>query len=604
MKSSSSSSFSNNARISKVDDEENKILLSLRNAETLSIRLLEFRSPVDFMQGVFRLELKIVAANNTTNDDESTTYVLELNGIKDPDSSWPMYSFQVPLPQKDFLLHFLLPALEDTSERQTPLQSLTIQGCGRVEGFYTSLFKCLFKNESDDNIIPPRSLSILHWADFCTNVDWELAQDVLLSGNLIELKVDYGPKMEASTLEKLCQSLSPRLQRLSLKTGAVDEGRKYWLQWRNAFQKLKNLTELTWKTHYDDLYRPVPQPPQLETHDLLIDLCRIWRSLSLRKLNLGLNYFDKPLLQMLLLPKEDGDSLSIEDFSLHVMDDSWGSVLGTFVHNNQNLCRLSLYLQQFQDREGHNENTSTGRHSLLEHLKSHLTLQSIEIKNVRQSEVGRDGISTQIESLLCAKDSVLQDFSLNLRSSSISHDDPVLQPVIDLRSTDEAITQCSLQSLYQSIFTGLKGNNNTLRTVRLFNCKVNLSESSCRMLQEALLSNSTLETLDLGTCCVSNSNKEMILAEGLGRNVALRRLDGLKFMADKNILQQKKSIHTISRIQSKKAIELYLKLNKSGRKHWIDTRFNAALMPYIIASLSSDPNLLWHILQLKTELIQ
>jgi len=592
------SSNSDEARLSKAQ-EESKFLQSLPNAETLSIRLLEFRSPRNFMRGVFRLELKTTAANAT----DETSYDLEMDGIKDPNASWPVYAFKVPEPQQDLLLHSLLPALMKASKKHMPLQSLTLQGCGRIEGFHTPLLNLLFKSEVNN---PPNVLSILHWTDFCSNVDWDLAQEIMLM-DLTNLKIEYGPKMEEDTFEKLCNSLSPQLEELHLKTGIFEESHS-WLQWRYAFAKLTKLKDLTWVTHCD--YRCQPSPPQSpESQEILRDLCETWQSLPLRKLNLGWNHLDESLLRILLLGGEC--SLPLEDVSLHMINDGCGSALGAFLKHNHGLRRLSLTLPFHDQEDDHVEITGLCR--VLEQSKNHPALEELEIKNVPLSCVEQDDVTDVMRSVLSGEASVLRDFSVTLCTSK-GYQDLILQ-TIEL-GIDKKEDPVCLPSLYRSIFAGLRDNNGILQSLRLENCEVTLDELSSQTFYEALISNSALLSLDLGKCCIPKSKISEKVVHELGRNKSLQRLNGIFFMDDENqesarsILQCNKNILHVSSVEenmlkksSNNAVDFYLKLNNAGRKHWIDSHFNAALMPHLLASASSDPNRLCYMLQSKAELI-
>lgn len=590
---STASSQSEECRLDQ-SPEEIKFLETLPYAETLSIRLLEFHSTRNYMQGVFQLELKATTRNNV-----ETKYELEMDGISDPKSCWPRFTFEVPEKQKHFLIQSLLPALQSGVTKQMKLRSLIIQGCGRVSGFYTSLMKILFQN---DVSAPPKALSILHWTDFCNNVDWDVAQKALLL-ELNQLNIEYGPKMELDTFERLCHGLSPKLERLYLKTGVFEDSQS-WSQWRSTFERLTELKELTWVTHDDDRCEKI-HPRSPETRAILQDLCKLWRSLSLRKLDLGLNYLDETLLDLLLF--EDKCNLPIEHLSLTVMNDSCGSVVGRFIQSNHNLCHLRLSLPY----QGYDEKT-TGLKLVLEQSKNHPALQQLELNNMSSASLEDDEVTSMMTCLLSAEDSILRDFSIKLRSS-ISHEDLIQQAIeLGMEKEEKAL---SLQTLYQSIFAGLRDNNGTLRSLRLENCEVDLDDNSCKVLHEALLSNPSIINMDLGKCRILENVFSKLVVREVGRNLKLKQLNGMDFVDDANqeslnsILQINKNLVQVSPLQEQalsnngKAADFYLKLNQAGRKHWIDSDFSSALMPYLLSSVSSDPSLLCYILRSKTELI-
>jgi len=159
---------------------------------------------------LFRLELQI-NTNNTTNpilsnhnDDETkndfnenynSCYSYTLNDESTKRSgSWPVYTYEIPEAIISFLQTTFLPILQDrkTLRFTTNIESLLIDGCGRIPNFYTQLFRILFYTENsilasdsstttDDEAIVS-SLSILNWNDFCCTIDWNVMKELFFFG--------------------------------------------------------------------------------------------------------------------------------------------------------------------------------------------------------------------------------------------------------------------------------------------------------------------------------------------------------------------------------------------------------------------------------------
>lgn len=622
-----------------------KIFLeSLSNANALSIRLIEFRSPRNTSKGVFRLEVRATAATNKNKDTSSFT--LELDGVKDPKSSWPNYEYRAAEEQEDFLLHSLLPALSEKKkkkENRFPLESLTIQGCGRVKDFYTLLFQTVFDTNEQENgttTTSDISLSILNWSDFCSSVDW--VEILKLPAKVQELYVEYGPKMETETFTKLCEFLMSNhkyLQRLSLKTGTACFRDKWWLpQWQETFHKLKNqLTDLTWLTFYKSPL--VPPPTQISSvfdQIALRDLCRIWRqSLSCRRLDLTGHLLDASMLRVLLAEEEDdggSSSLSLEELSIRMTrnsnndddDADFTTLLGHLVQKSRNLGHLRVLFPPSNDDDDDDDNNMTSASSssngsiqpLLELCKDHPKLHTLKLENVSPTYLRRKNndsasSSSTVYSLLSSKDSALQHISISLQLSS--------------NRQQHKEQSKELLPFYQSLFEGLRDNHGALESLRLSHCGIVILDDVdvCRSIQEAFVRNSTVRLLDVGNVRIlDNSNIETI-SQGLQHNRCLERLLGLYFidihahdhqqnqqqqLLWQDILQYNKTLLTIptTSFRNDPMVEYYLKLNRHmGRRYWLNSNFSAALVPPVLAKAAAndDRNILHFLLKTKPELI-
>mmetsp|Transcript_25660 Transcript_25660/g.38740 ORF Transcript_25660/g.38740 Transcript_25660/m.38740 type:complete len:629 (+) Transcript_25660:158-2044(+) len=592
-------------------------LKSLSNANELSIRLIEFRSPQNTLKGKFRLEVR---ATTATENKEKSSFSLELDGVKDPKSSWPNYIYRAAEAQEDFLLNLLLPALsKNIKDNKFPLQSLTIQGCGRVKDFYTMLFHTVFDSNDNKNTMTASkmSLSILNWADFCSSVDW--VEILKLPINAQELHVEYGPKMETETFTKLCEFLQTNhehLQRLYLKTGTACFSDKWWLpQWKKTFEKLRNqLTDLTWLTFYNSPLSST-QVSSIFDQISLHELCHIWRqSLSCRRLNLTGHSLDASMLK--ILSAEDEPSFSLEELSIRIMrndEDEFTTMLGSFVQKHRNLgCLRVLFPSSNNDVNNLSSASDGSIQPLFELCKDHPTLHTLKLENVPSTCLRRkynDSASLPIRSLLGAKSSALQHISIGLQ----------------LSSNQEQHQEQSRQLLpfYRSLFEGLRDNNGTLESLRLSNCGIiSLDDVHvCRSIHEAFVLNSTVRLLDFGNVRILN-NIETI-SQGLMHNQALERLLGLYFidihahdyhqnqqqqLLWQDILQYNKTLLTIPTTSFTKSpmVDYYLKLNRHvGRRYWVNSNFSAALVSPVLAkaAANNDLNILHFLLRTKPELI-
>jgi len=333
------------------DKEKKKFIASLSDANSLSIRLCEKYTEENLMKPIFGLDLQ-TSKNNDSSD--CNNYNLEVMGIRsNDDSEWPNYTYDVPPEIKDFLQITLLNTLKENNNNNT-IRSLTIQGCGRIEGFYTQLFRTVFCASNDKDI----SLSILNWRDFCSSIkDWNAIKEMLsikitsfhVEDNIIgDSKIVINNTNDNNTVtttssRALLYSLiyyMNGLQTLQLKTTMTEppppsslflfgDNKNAIVSWKEVFQKLISLSTTT--TTFRELEWTILSSSKdddddgvILKNDIINDLCSIWgSSSSLRKLSLTFENSrefrcmnNKKALNQLLFNAKKGSYLPLEEFTL------------------------------------------------------------------------------------------------------------------------------------------------------------------------------------------------------------------------------------------------------------------------------------------------
>lgn len=491
---------------------EQAFLESLRDAREVSIKLMERRNHQNFLQGLFHLELTA-----TSTYCVERTLVLKKDGIRNPNSIWPAYTFTVDDSQCNFLLNKFLPALTAT----TLVESLTVQGCGRVQGFYTKLVKLLLRMQR------MTSVSIIGWADFIHNVDHDLALPLLSRLQSFSVTCPTVDDIISHQLGLALGSMS-QLRNLRLDTGLAPPS--FWSKLQQAFSNLHNLEDLSWIGKLpDESNREVARLCRtLGTNPRLKNLELAWSSLS-------------PDYIITLLQNKNLDTLSINS-----LDNKGAHLLGNYLEANQTLKTLNV---SFLDN-------CCNAFRLLEGAMKHTRLSKLSLSNVRMDN---DVAKTTL--MLFTYNDTLQDFTLSASNMK--------------------------SSFLEDILLGLRANT-VLHSVALQTTEYILDLSTSLTLQEVLVKNSTLQHLNLGQCHARTNECVRTVAQGIMHNTALQSLCGLRATNPSIFVEALEHNKTLTHFSSSRPeMAFYLGLNKIGRKHFVDSNLDSALLPLVLEKAQS-----------------
>ena len=455
-------------------DKEQIFLDSLSHAYEISVRLIERRDPQNFMQGIFSVEL----TSKASPDSSEISFILTKNGIRNPASSWPVFTFLVDDSQRDLLWNGLLPALKDTPT----LRTLTLQGCSRIPGFYTCLLQTI-------TVSSLTTLNLASWVDFSSSVDWTVATSRLKQ--VEHLSVMYYKWDETSTRQMctLLSSINGSLQTLTLKTGTMP--REFWGAMKDGLQGLVSLRELSWRGNLESMSgnhgdTEQARQQQMATIVAMEQACRAISSLrQLTNLEVEWNTLPFPCIREILLSHKGGMQLST--LSLSAVDTDGSHVLGDFLEADSYLTSLNVAVT--------NEDTDVTR--LLEGVIRHSALIQLSLSNVT---IDNDSAKTTLK--LLVYNNVLQDFTLASKNMDCGY--------------------------LQDVLVGLRYNT-TLQSARFPSPSFALNFPTCFAIQDFLVGNSSLLNLHLGDCQLPSSDDDCacVVADGVMANSTLRSLCGL-----------------------------------------------------------------------------
>lgn len=561
-------------------DEEEIFLETLSHACEISIRLIERRDPQNFMQGIFSVEL----TSKASPDSSEMSLVLTKNGIRNPASSWPVFTFLVDDSQRHLLCNRLLPALKSTPN----LRTLTLQGCSRIPGFYTCLLQTI-------TVSSLTTLNIASWVDFSSSVDWTVATCRLKQ--LEHLSVMYYKWDETSTRDMctLLSSISGGLQTLTLETGTMPG--EFWGAMKDGLQGLVSLRELSWRGKLESMSgyhgdNEQVRQQQMATVVAMEQACRaLSSSRQLAKLELAWNILPWPCLNEIFSLQKGG--LKLSTLSLSAVDTDGAHVLGEFLEADSCLTALKVAVAD--------DYTDVTR--LLEGVMRHSTLIQVSLSNVT---IDNDTAKTALK--LLVYNNVLRDFTLASRNMDCGY--------------------------LQDVLIGLRYNT-TLQSARFPAPSFTLNLHACFALQDFLVENATLLELHLGDCQVPSSDDDCacIVADGIMANSTLRRLCGLScseataciWNTMTHALESNMTLVEFPFFNSSKETttrcasslckvpphdqgyhvpyppNFYLDLNKIGRKHILSPNaLDTALAPHVLGKVFSTDQM-YYLLQARVD---
>ena len=451
------------------NNDEQAFLASLRDAREVSIKLTKHCDHRNFLQGVFHLELTA-----TSTYCVERTLVLKKDGIRNPNSIWPAYTFTVDDSQCNFLLNKFLPVLTAT----TLVESLTVQGCDRVQGFYTKLVELLLRMQR------MTSVSIIGWADFINNVDHDLALPLL--SRLQSFSVAY-PKPDADTSHQLGLALGSmsQLRNLRLDTGLAPPS--FWSGLQQAFSNLHNLEDLSWISTLPD-----------ESNQ---DLGRICRTLGsrrrLRNLELVWSSLSSDYLIALLQNK------NLDNLSVNSVDNEGAHLLGNYLEANQTLQTLTVSFR----------NGCCNAFRLLEGATRHTILSELSLSNVHM-----DNDFTKTTLMLFSYNNTLQDFTLSASNMKSSFLEDILLGLrantvlhsVRLQSAEFILDLSASITLKEVLAT-----NSTLQHLNLGQCHARTNDCA-RAIAQGIMHNTALQSL-----CGLYATNSSIFIEALAHNTTL-----------------------------------------------------------------------------------
>jgi hypothetical protein len=521
------------------DEQQQAFLDSLGSAREVSINLLAQRKPGNLLQGVFLLE---VSSSSGKLDDKKTSnelHVMEKKGLRNPNSIWPLYTFSVAEEQSRFLLESLLPALA----LATSLEALTLQGCGRIPGFYTSLL------EQVQHRSTLSAISILAWKDFCDSVDHDLAVSVL--SKLNRFAVIY-PKVDDASSRVLGEVLGRMVDVHSLQLHTGYGSDSFWGSMQQAMGRLDRLEDLCW------IGKLSSEVVAFTSQEAVRQMCNTIGSrprLTKLKLTWGRG-MEASMLSGLLLGRAGETSSKLEMLHIDAVDDESSLVIAEYLKYN-------TALQSLQVAFGDDCNATV---LLQQGIRKHPSLQDLTLSNVHLDKDASEEIQISL-----SDNGPLKGFTMSTTASD----------------NENEITESDFM---RDMLLGL-ATNNTLESVALHvnNCEIDYD--TCLTLQHILLYNLSLRRLDLGRCQIVPGDCADIISQAIVENSTLKSLCGLHCNADASTfvdaLEQNTTLLEFS--PSLPSMEFYLQLNRLGRKHMFDPNFDAAkLLPFVLKKASRD----------------
>ena len=572
-------------RICNTEEDERAFLDALSYAHEVSIRLIERRDPQNCMQGIFSVELTCKALPGS----REVSFVLTKDGIRNPASSWPAFTYQVDDSQCDLLWNRLLPALKDTPN----LQTLTLQGCARIPAFYTCLLQTI-------TVSSLTTLNLASWVDFSLSVDWTVATCRLKQLKHLSVVYYKWDEISARDMGTMLSNLGGGLETLNLKTGTMPA--EFWTAMRDGLQGSESLRHLSWRGNLESAQGgggDEVQKTAAASASAMEQVCRTLSSLrQLTKLELAWNVLPCSCIEALSSSQKFGMHLSV--LSLAAVDTAGAQVLGEFLEANRSLTTLEVALSDH----------CTDATRLLDGVMRHSALVNVSLSNVTMDN---DAAKTILK--LLVYNNVVQDFALASRN---------------------------MDSQYlQDILMGLQYNA-VIQSARFPSPSYTLNLNSCSALQDLLVRNTTLLDLHLGDCQIPTSDDDctLALARGIVVNTTLRRLGGLicakatasvrsimaealesnmtvvefPFIPNSAATKEATTQSTVVSIPSvtptnQKTLpsethyphDFFLDLNKMGRKHILSPNvLDVALIPRVLEKTSS-PDQLYYLLQARVD---
>jgi hypothetical protein len=512
--------------------DERQFLDALSDAQTINIHLTEHRQPHNFMQAYFRLTVATI----------QECFTLERPSVRT--SSWPVHKFLIPGELSVFFLAKVLPAVISNPN----LQSLSLDGCGRVQGFYP----LLMQNLSNHPTLV--SLSLASWADFI-EAGVSLEQTRPLLAHLQTFSVNY-PKFEEEPARLLGEALSrmSQLQNLSMNTGVGQVSSISVVKIVGALSSMSRLQDLRWVAE---------SLPAFEGDSEHLLEQQIFGGPAITRLELAFKGGFKDRYLASLLKRSPG----LIHLSLSDLDIDAATVLGQYLLTNSTLQSLHLSLSD-QD---------SCCVPLLEGTLRHRTLSSLALHNVSLS---LDVAKTM--QMLLVYNTTLQNLQVSCASTSngVNH------------------------GYMQDLLLGLHYNT-SLRTVTLGATCPDLDWHTSLTLQDVLLLNTTLRHLHLGDCHVQNEDCARVICQGIICNDSLLSMTGIVFGEHQGMMVDALSRNkTLCLVQPCSAeMEFYLTLNRMGRVHLLEPNGMAEnLLPHVLAKASSSVETLHYMIQARAEI--
>jgi hypothetical protein len=630
--------------------EQAAFLDCLSKSSHISIRLLERRDPENFLQGIFTLELDCdcqVYSDDTdteTNAHQHHSFVDTQKGIRDPNCSWPVYTFLVDESQSDFLWNKVLPAVRSAAtsgiaptatRRTSQLQTLTLQGLGRVPGLYTELMQCLAASQS------LTTLSILNWTDFISSLGDDCSKSNSDSDSLMLLLVpvlsrlehfsvtypkvvfqNYNEKADCSrtaegntcagpSRDLLCRVLSTmtQLRTLRIETGTIHD--PFWSDMQQALDNVTHLEELVWTGRVDTTTNNEQLGLGAESHEqveIFERLCHTIGSMR-RLLHLKLNWNRLPSNAIeALLACCNGNLRTLE---ISNVDNGGGLVLGDYLQGKNSLGLTKLNVTFASNCYNVTQ--------VLEGVVRHTGLREVSLSNVHMDN---DVAKTTL--MLFTYNNCLQHFSLSSSNMESRFLEDMLMglkfnaslQVVDFPDSSRLTTssKCILDIHCSVTLQDLLIHNTTLRYLNLGLCQIATDECA-HVIAQGIMVNETLQSfygLDLGsktavttrthttatplvtTTCTSNTIVS-ILIDALQHNTSLVHFS----------LQPCSPTNITRRCCDQPELKFYLDLNQMGRKHFLNTTFDIALLPHVLATAGKHSvDHIHYILQARVDLFQ
>lgn len=482
--------------------DQETFLQSLHEAQELSIVLTEHLNlksgeAIDMEEVLFRLEMSSDIRTTSQEGQRAgraaprvTASSLERTMMCD---SNPTCQLGLSNPLRAGL-YGVLSRLREHHASCRNLRSVTLQGCGRIPGFYRELITILSQNAAS-----LESLFILDWGDFITS---DLPEDAVMQYLYSRLKyfhVDlldvprftYDPRTLALVL-----LFTPHLQTLHIKTSSLQTTDCAFLQYMgHALASLSQLHELQWisaTSQHTAEHNDVPSLSRLMVahNDHLLPLCSVIGS--------------RPMLQTLQLswPELQPNHLAailsapfLASLAIDHVNEGCAAVVSKYLNHNKTLQTLTVAF----------DTCCSSSAIVLEGVLRHSNLTSLSLLGVNMN----NDTSKTIQ-MVCVYNTALVDLQVSTRGR--------------------------METRYlQDIIIGLKSST-TLRDVTLRNTGTKARPSLTQMdphtslsLCDLLNSNTTLQRLSVQVELPS-AECAIRIAGAIRTNATLKSLSGVYYL--------------------------------------------------------------------------
>lgn len=491
------------AIMSNQHDQE-AFLSSLHEAQELTIVLTEHLSPksgstIEMEEVMFRLEMSSNARTTSQEGQRAggaaasprvvNASCLERDILCHSNSTWQLGLSNPVLAG----LYGVLSGLREHHASCSNLRSVTLQGCGRIPGFYCELIAILSQHAAS-----LESLFILDWGDFITS---DLPEDAVMQYLYSRLKHFHVDLLDVPRITYDARTLAlvllfmPGLQTLHIRTTSLQTTDCAFLQYMgHALASLSQLHELQWMISSTSQSSPertrehndIPSLPSLmaEHHDHLLSFCSAIGS--------------RPVLQTLQLswPGLQPNHLAallaapfLTSLAIDHVNEGCATVIGKYLTHNKTLRTLTVAFDTCCSSsaivlEGVVRHSSLTSLSLLSVNMNNDTSKAIQMVCVYNSML----VDLQVSTCGRMETRYLQDIIFGLKSSTSLRD-------VTLRNTGTkarpSITQMDPHTSLS--LCDLLNSNTTLQRLSL---QVELPSAECAIrIAGAIRTNATLKSL-------------------------------------------------------------------------------------------------------------